>query len=176
MYILGIFVVYLGIGLGLLKTFDVFGIPHFLGKIGAAILLIFGALNVLGYIFPNFPIKFKIPNATHGRLAKLISKATLPATFLMGALVALFEFPCTGGPYLLVLGLLHDGEKFGMGFLYLILYNVIFVLPLIVILLLASDKILMTQAEKWKKHAAGKGKLLGGLAMIILAFVIFLTS
>ena len=40
---------------------------------------------------------------------------------ILGALVALFEFPCTGGPYLFVLTLLHDYANFWKGFWYLIL-------------------------------------------------------
>lgn len=175
-YIAGIFAVYFMIGVGLLRALDVFGIPHFLGKIGAVILILFGISVVLSYIFPSFPIKFKIPDSAHGPMAKLMSKASFPATFLLGAFVALFEFPCTGGPYLLVLGLLHDKATVGIGFAYLILYNLIFILPLTAILLLASDQALMSRAEKWKKTAAGKGKLAAGIAMILLALVIFWTA
>jgi len=147
-----------------------------LGKIGATILILFGISVILSYLFPSFPIKFKIPDSAHGPMAKLMSKASIPGTFLLGAFVALFEFPCTGGPYLLVLGLLHDKSTIGIGLVYLALYNLIFVLPLIAILLLASDPGLMSKAEQWKKMAAGKGKLVAGVAMILLALVIFWTA
>ena len=175
-YIAGIFVVYFLVGVGLLRALDVFGAPHFLGKIGATILILFGISVILSYLFPSFPIKFKIPDSAHGPMAKLMSKASIPGTFLLGAFVALFEFPCTGGPYLLVLGLLHDKSTIGIGLVYLALYNLIFVLPLIAILLLASDPGLMSKAEQWKKMAAGKGKLVAGVAMILLALVIFWTA
>lgn len=175
-YILGIFVVYFLIGIGLLRALDIFGVPHFLGKIGALILVLFGVSIILSYLFPSFPIKFKISDSAHGKMAKLINKASLPATFLLGAFVALFEFPCTGGPYLMVLGLLHDSAMVGIGIIYLILYNLIFILPLTVILLLASDPTLMNKAEQWKKTAAGKGKLVTGIVMILLALIIFLTN
>lgn len=175
-YVAGIFVVYFLIGVGLLRAFDVFGIPHVLGKVGATILMLFGVAVILSYIFPNFPIKFKIPDSAHGRMAKLMSKASIPGTFLLGAFVAIFEFPCTGGPYLLVLGLLHDDSTIGIGLVYLVLYNLIFILPLIAVLLLASDPNLMDKAQKLKKNAAGKGKLAAGIAMIVLAFIIFLTN
>ncbi|HEY9584337.1 MAG TPA: cytochrome c biogenesis protein CcdA [Candidatus Paceibacterota bacterium] len=175
-YVLGIFTVYFLIGLGLLRALDFFGAPHVLGKIGAVILVLFGVSVILSYLFPSFPIKFKIPDFIHGRFAKLISKASLPATFFLGVLVALFEFPCTGGPYLLVLGLLHDQSTIGIGLIYLLLYNLIFILPLIAILLLASDPALINKAEQWKKNAAGKGKLIAGTAMVILALIIFLSN
>jgi cytochrome c-type biogenesis protein len=175
-YILGIFVVYLLIGLGMLRVLSFFGAPHIIGRIGAGILLLFGSANVLSYLVPSFPIEFALPKFIKGRLADLMSKATIPATFFLGALVALFEFPCTGGPYLMILGLLHDSQTYGSGILYLLLYNAIFVLPLVAILLLASDKGLMDKAEDWKKKAAGKGKFYAGLAMIVLAIIILLVN
>jgi cytochrome c biogenesis protein CcdA len=118
-YIAGIFVVYFLIGVGLLRALDLFGVPHILAKIGALILLLFGTAFILSYLFPSFPIKFKIPESAHGRLAKLISQASLPAAFFLGVFVAIFEFPCTGGPYLMVLGLLHDKTTVGVGPVYL---------------------------------------------------------
>ncbi len=175
-YIFGIFAVYFLIGVGLLRALEVFGVPHILGKVGAIILLFFGVAVILSHLFPSFPIKFKIPDSVHGTMAKMIGKASLPAALLLGAFVGIFEFPCTGGPYLMVLGLLHDKATVNIGVIYLVLYNIIFVLPLVTILLLASDPMLMAKAEKWKKTAAGKGKIVAGVAMILLAFVIFLTA
>lgn len=175
-YIAGIFAVYFMVGAGLLRALEFFGVPHILGKIGALILLLFGIAVILSHLFPSFPIKFKIPDSAHGQMAKLIGKASLPAAFLLGAFVGIFEFPCTGGPYLMVLGLLHDKATVGIGLSYLILYNVIFILPLTAILLLASDPILVKKAEQWKKTAAGRGKLFAGVAMILLALVIFWTA
>ncbi len=172
-YISGILVVYVLIGLGMLRVLDIFGVPHFVTNFGAGILLFFGSSQILSYFYPHFPIEFKIPEFIKGRLAKLIKEASLLATFFLGVLVALFEFPCTGGPYLMILGLLHDSQTYGSGLLYLLLYNLIFIAPLVAILLLASDKTLFARAEEWKKKAAGRGKLFSGLAMILLALVIF---
>jgi cytochrome c biogenesis protein CcdA len=175
-YVFGIFAVYFLIGLGLLRVLDVFGIPNFMGKIGALILFIFGLLNVLSYVFPNFPIEFKIPKLIHGKMAILIGKASFVGCFLLGALVALFEFPCTGGPYLMILGLLHDGSEYLKGLMYLFVYNLIFVSPLVLLLIAGSNPALTSKVEGLKKSAAGAGKAWGGVAMIILAIVIFLVS
>jgi cytochrome c biogenesis protein CcdA len=176
-YIFGIFAVYLFIGLGLLRVLDFFGIPNFMGKVGATILLLFGLSNVLSYIFPNFPIEFKIPKSAHSKMAVFMGKASFVGSFILGALVALFEFPCTGGPYLLILGLLHDGGgAYIKGLGYLLIYNLIFVSPLVFLLIAASNKELTAKMEGLKKKAAGAGKMWGGLAMIILAFVIFFFS
>ena len=61
-YILGIFVVYFLIGLGILQALHIFGVPHFMSKIAAALLVLFGIINILEALFPKFPIRFSIPH------------------------------------------------------------------------------------------------------------------
>ena len=173
-YILGIFLVYMLIGLGILQVLHLFDTPHFMARIGAALLIALGLINLGNHYFPAFPVKLKIPHAAHGRIAGLMEKASLPSAFALGGLVGLCEFPCTGGPYLLVLGLLHDQATFAAGLGYLILYNVIFVLPLAIILLIASDRTLLEKVEGWKKQSAQGVRFWGGgIAMVALGLVIF---
>lgn len=173
-YILGIFIVYILIGLGLLQTLQVFNIPNFVAKIGALILIIVGAINLANVFLPAFPIKLKIPQATHHKIAGLMEKNSVPAAALLGALVGLFEFPCSGGPYLLVLGLLHDKATYVKGFIYLLFYNIVFILPLIVVLLIASNNRVLEKVRQWKKDNTRQMKLWSGLAMIALGVIIFL--
>src|SRR3989337_356321 len=144
-YILGIFLVYILIGLGLLQTLHLFSTPHFMAKVGAGLLIALGFINVINEFFPSFPVKLRIPHAAHRKMAELMEKASLPTAFLLGGLVGLCEFPCTGGPYLMVIGLLHDQATYFTGVAYLILYNVIFILPLVLILLFASDESLFAR-------------------------------
>src|SRR3990167_8246300 len=138
-YIFGLITVYILIGLGILQALHLFDTPHFMAKVGAALLIALGGINLINEFFPAFPIKLRIPQVAHAKMASLMNKASLPAVFLLGVLVGLCEFPCTGGPYLMVLGLLHDAQTQFRGFGYLIWYNLIFILPLVVILMIASD-------------------------------------
>jgi cytochrome c biogenesis protein CcdA len=174
LYILGIFVVYVLIGLGIIQALHLFNTPHFMAKVGASLLIAFGAINLINDIWPAFPIKLKIPQAAHLKIAELMEKSSMPAAFLLGALVGLCEFPCTGGPYLMVLGLLHDKATYFRGFAYLILYNFIFVLPLVVILLIASNSSLVEKVQYWKKENMRQVKFWSGLAMIALGVIILL--
>ncbi|KKU59484.1 MAG: hypothetical protein UX81_C0009G0014 [Parcubacteria group bacterium GW2011_GWA2_47_12] len=173
-YIAGLFVVYLFIGLGLLQALNLFGIPNFMGRLGAAAIIVFGILNLLGYLFPHIKWLPGIPQSMHQKMATLMEKVSLPAVFLVGALVALCEFPCTGGPYLLVLGLLHDTATYFKGFWYLIFYNILFVSPLILILLVASQRELLEKVSAWKHNNIGKAKLwIGGLMVALGIIIIF---
>ena len=173
-YILGLFTVYLLIGLGILQALHIFNTPHFMAKAGAALLVALGGINLINEFFPSFPVKLRIPQAAHNKMAALMNKASIPAVFLLGVLVGLCEFPCTGGPYLMVLGLLHDQGTYLAGVGYLLLYNFIFILPLVVILLIASDNALLEKVKSWKKAETKHMRLWGGIAMIVLGGIIFL--
>jgi len=171
-YVLGIFVAYFLIGLGILETLSFFNIPNFMGKLGSALLILLGAISLVNFFFPRFPIKLKIPDAAHSKMAALMEKASVPAAFALGGLVALCEFPCTGGPYLMILGLLHDTRTYLSGFGYLILYNLVFVAPLVLIFGIAANETLLTRVQTWRKENVRGMHLLGGLAMVFLGLLI----
>jgi len=173
-YIVGIFLVYVGIGLGILQALELLGTPHVMAKVGATILIVVGAIEIIGEFFPAFPIRLRIPRAAHRMVAMYMNKASLVAALGLGAFVGLFEFPCAGGPYLFILGLLHDGATFWLGLGYLLLYNLIFVLPLVIILAIASDTALLEKVNLWKKENNVRMRLWGGVAMAALGILIFL--
>ena len=172
-YIAGIFVVYLLIGLGLLQALHLFETPHFMAKVGAALLVALGILSVANEWVPAFPIRLGIPQAAHHKMAVLMERASVPTAFLLGGLVGLCEFPCTGGPYLMVLGLLHDQDTYATGVGYLILYNAVFILPLVLVLLLGSDKTLLDKVQAWQQQKRKAMRLGGGAAMVALGLLIF---
>ncbi len=172
-YILGLFLIYVLIGLGIFQVLHLFNTPNFMAKLGASLLIALGAINIINEFFPKFPIKLKIPNAAHHKMATLMERGSIPTAFLLGVLVGLCEFPCTGGPYLMILGLLHDRATYLSGFGYLFLYNLIFVLPLVIILLIASSKNLLEKVQGWQQQEKKLMRFGGGIAMIILGAIIF---
>jgi len=171
-YIFGVFTAYILIGLGILQALHIFNTPHFMGKLGALLLILLGLINLIGEIFPNSPIRLRIPKFSHTLIARVMERATVPAAFALGILVGLCEFPCTGGPYLMILGLLHDNVTYLKGVGYLLIYNLIFVLPLVIILALASRKYLLDKVEAWQNKEKRLMRLGGGIAMIILGIII----
>ena len=174
-YVSGLFLSYFLIGLGVFGTLQLFSAPRFMAKVGAVILIAFGVINILKDIFPKLPLGWimRLPKGSAGLIGKLLSKGSLPAIFSIGAVVGLFEFPCTGGPYLMVLGLLHDYSTYLKGLAYLFYYNLIFVLPLIIILLIASNKTLIEKIQAWQREERKIAKWGLPLAMIVLGVIIF---
>ncbi|MFA6295490.1 MAG: cytochrome c biogenesis protein CcdA [Candidatus Paceibacterota bacterium] len=172
-YIAGIFSAYLLIGLGILKVLHLFNTPHFMGKLGATLLIVFGVINILNEFFPKFPIKLKIPTATHTAMGRLMEKASFPAAFGLGLLVGICQFPCMGGPYLMVIGLLRDQVTYFSGFGYLVLYNLILIVPLVAVLWVTADKTIVDKMQEWKKSNMKGLKFWAGIAMIIIGILIF---
>ncbi|MEK7219177.1 MAG: cytochrome c biogenesis protein CcdA [Patescibacteria group bacterium] len=171
-YIIGIFTAYFLIGLGILKVLHLFNTPHFMGKLGATLLITFGVFNLIGRFFPAFPIKLKIPGVAHSAMGKLMDKASFPAVFGLGLLVGICQFPCMGGPYLMVIGLLRDQVTYMSGFGYLLLYNLLLIIPLVVVLFISADKLLVDKMQIWKRDNMRGLKLWAGIIMIILGVII----
>jgi cytochrome c biogenesis protein CcdA len=174
LYIAGIFSAYFLIGLGLLQVLHLFNTPHFMGRVGAALLIAFGIINIINRFFPEFPLKLKIPNVAHGAMGKLLERTSLAAAFGLGILVGICQFPCMGGPYLMVIGLLKDQVTYVKGFGYLLMYNLILIVPLIAVLVIAADKILLQKVQEWKKTNMNAVRLYSGIAMILVGLLVLL--
>lgn len=172
-YIFGIFSAYFLIGLGILRVLHIFNTPHFMGKLGATLLIVFGIINIINEFFPRFPIKLRLPAALHSTMAGLMEKTSVFAAFALGLLVGICQFPCMGGPYLMVIGLLRDQVTYVSGAGYLMLYNLILIVPLVAVLLVAADKSVLDKVQEWKLKNINQVRLWAGIAMIIIGFLIF---
>ena len=102
-----------------------------------------------------------------------MERASIPAAFGLGALVGICQFPCMGGPYLMVIGLLHDQVTYLSGLGYLMLYNLILIVPLVAVLWIAADKTIVDKVQEWKKTNMKGVRFWAGLAMIIIGILIF---
>lgn len=173
-YIVGLFFTYILIGLGIFQVLHLFNTPHFMARVGAIMLIVLGVLHLLNVLFPRFPLKIRLPQSLHQKMAGLMEKASIPTAFVLGALVGLCEFPCTGGPYLMVIGLLHDQSTYFKGLGYLLYYNLIFILPLVILMLIASNAGLLEKVQVWKRENLKGLKFWSGIAMILLGLLIFI--
>lgn len=171
-YILGIFIAYILIGLGILEALHLFGVPHFMGKLGALVMIALGALSLAAHYIPNFRWSPGIPQSAHLKMAELMKRSTMPALFALGVLVGLCEFPCTGGPYLMIIGLLHDSATYASGLGYLFLYNIVFILPLVLTLLIVGNEKVLEKINAWRKSEIGNIRLITGAAMVLLGILI----
>ena len=172
-YIIGIFLAYLLVGLGVFRVFT-FSTPHFSAIVGAILVSILGLVNIISY-FTEGRIKFSlgIPSSLKPKIMELIHTSTLPAAFIVGVIVGICSFGCTAGIYISIISLLLLKATYVLGFVYLILYNLMFIMPLIIILFIASNKKIVEKLEKMEAKEKHYLKLIAGIIMILLAILIF---
>lgn len=173
-YILGIYLTYFLIGLGLLKAFSLANSPHLMAKIGAFLVILLGAIHIKDYLFPGLPISLRVPKVGEHAIVQWAYRATLPAAFVLGVLVGLCTFPCSGGIYVAMISLLQSQVTYLKGVRYLLLYNLMFVLPLVLILMGASSKVLAGKLLHWEHVWKEKIHLLYGTTMVGVGGLILL--
>lgn len=170
-YVGVIFIVYFAIGLGILSTVRLSEDPHFVARVGSYLLIGLGMLNLIEYRWPQFPIKLHMPAVAHEKVNKLLKVATVPATIGVGFIVGLCTFPCSGGIYVSIITLLNAKTTLAWGLAYLTLYNFLFILPLVVILLAAGNRVTAKKWASWEREHALRFRLWFGLTMIALGMV-----
>lgn len=173
-YIAMIFLVYFAIGLGIMRAVRFSDDPHFVARAGAWLLIGLGAINLVEYFFPNFPLKLHMPAFAGTRAHQLIKQATFPATMAAGFLVGLCTFPCSGGIYVSIITLLNAKTTLAWGIGYLALYNVLFVLPLAVILLAVGNRSAAKTWARWEREHALRIRLWYGVVMVALGVIMLL--
>ena len=134
-----IFLGYLFYGIVLVQLFNSFALFLKANSLyiyrGLAILaMIIGALNIKDF-FTYHPGSFatEMPIFMRPKVKKIIQKVTSPlGAFITGFVITLFLLPCTMGPYIVASGLLAELGILG-ALPWLLYYNFIFILPMIII-------------------------------------------
>lgn len=170
-YTLVVFLVYFLAGIGILKIIQ--SIPSlniYITWIAVLFVFIFAVFEFIDFFraySPNKESLLKIPTRFKPLLEKTAKEGTLIATIILGALVSLVELPCTGGIYLGVLKIL-SGTSFRSGVSYLIIYNLIFVLPLFIITLLVFKGASPERLQKWTGSEKKWMKLSAGIVLVLI--------
>jgi cytochrome c biogenesis protein CcdA len=170
-YIAAVFIFYLLSGIGLFSFVLQFGVSQILFRAAAILAIILGLVNVIDVIRKNEGFILAIPASKKEVIERYIRDASLPGAFILGILVGIFELPCTGGIYLAILGMMSKTLTFNEGLPYLLLYNFIFVLPLIAILLVVAFGLAPETVNSWRVENRRILRLGIGLAMIAIGMV-----
>ena len=167
-YIFVIFLTYLAVGVGLLSGIMLFGQHHFFAILGSWLLIFLGLIHIKEYFFPRLPIHLRMPKFSSEKIKTKLEKATLPGIIVAAFLVGLCSVPCSGGIYAAITALLASQTTYFTGFLYLLLYNLMFVMPLIIFLAFAANPLTLAKIAKFRQKNERTEKLVMGLMMLIL--------
>ncbi len=171
LYIATIYLAYFLIGLGLMRAI-LFTNPHLMGRIGAWLVITLGLINVQDYFFPQLPIHLRISTIAHGTIQEWLRRATFPAAAVGGFLVGLCTFPCSGGIYVAIVGLLAARSTYLQGVGYLGLYNLAFVAPLLITLFAVANRRILHQVRLAEQSSRRRVRLASGLAMVATGVII----
>ncbi len=170
-YTAGVFLLYILSGFGILAAVRVLDIGAGFSIFAGAVAILAGMFMVLEGLTGRAVVPLAIPAGGSAILKRWSGRHTVSAAFGIGILTGFFELPCTGGVYLAVLGMLSSSPGIRtVG--ALLLYNTIFVLPLIVITLLVAGGLAPERIGRWREQYRQSLRLIIGLCMVGLGVFI----
>ncbi|MBI2137019.1 hypothetical protein HYU12_00705 [Candidatus Woesearchaeota archaeon] len=181
LYILAVYITYLLLGFGIFKLTFTAGLAIPVYWAAAVIAIVAGLFEIKDYfwygkgftlqIFPGGAKKIK----HYVKFMETVErKHTLTGLILpigLGVFVPFVELPCTGAPYFAILGMLAAG-KLGEAVPLLMLYNLVFILPLFIILGMVFFGATSKSMEKWRKEHRGLMRL--GIGLFLLALGLYM--
>jgi cytochrome c biogenesis protein CcdA len=186
----GVFIAYIIAGVGLMAGFrQLSGFPMVTKGIYLVIALLaflLGIISFYDYILyrrgQGAKMKLQLPMALKKKIHGIIrvqtrsSKAGFIGTFVLGFVIAATEVVCTGQVYLPTIGYIMTIPKLRVNaFLNLILYNIMFIIPLVGIFVAAFFGVTSERMALATKKHTGTVKLLTAILFIGLgAFLFFL--
>lgn len=189
-FVLGVFITYLMLGVGILRGIETASgtafISMILYPIAGIVAFIFGTYSVYDYTKikkgKTREMVLKLPKKVKEIIHWIIHKQSnikyfTVFAFFTGMLISMFEFVCTGQVYLPTIIYIMGIPNYQMqAFGYLVLYNLMFITPLILIFIAAyfgvSDKKLKSIL---KKHV-GLIKILTAVMFFVLAILMIVLT
>ncbi len=173
-YITVVYLTYMLAGLGLIwfqSILITLGVSLYVGVAIGLITIFFGLVEVKDFFWYGKGFSLQIDPKYAKMIKEKAKKVSTVGAIFLGALVAVVELPCTGGPYLAITALL--AQRFDWtALVYLLIYNFIFVLPLIIILLLAYFGVSPKTMKSWKQSNRKWMRLGIGMVLILLGLFI----
>lgn len=185
-FILAVFLTYLLVGIGILlfvRELEAYPLMSSVVRISIAGLAIaFGSLSLYDYyLFRKRgakAMKLQMPRALKRRTHAIIRKTRraafiIPFAFAVGIVISLFELGCTGQIYVPTIAYVMGEPGLQVqAFLYLILYNLMFILPLLAIFGLASLGVRSRKLAEFGRRHTGKTKIILAAILFILAVLL----
>ena len=117
---------------------------------------------------------FKRVETRKGLFGDYVRMATLPAAFILGILAGILGFTCTGGIYISILGLMGQGMTLNAGLQWLVLYNLVYILPLILVTLVVAYGVPPERADRLRTRYKRPLRVIISVVLIALGVVILL--
>jgi cytochrome c biogenesis protein CcdA len=186
-FTLGVFLAYLAVGLGFYKVLDLLSdLLTMLGRwvygltgLFCAVLAVFSFLDFLKARRGKIgDMSLNLPHSLRMRINAVIrkgrrSQAFVAGSFVTGVVVSFLELACTGQVYLpTIIFVVSLPEMRVRALLFLVLYNLLFILPLVVVFVLAYYGTGSKQLTRFLQQKAAMVKL--GMTLLFAALATWL--
>ena len=176
-YILAVYITYFLAGIGLLLFIQKLGIAQPLSVFVGSLVIILGLIEIKDFFWYGKGISLSIAPRYVKYIEKRAKNLTTWGAILLGAFVAAVELPCTGGPYLAITTWIAQSKVIPVkALIYLLVYNFIFVLPLIIILALVYFGVKVQKIKRWKQNYRRWMRLAIGLILVALGILLILIA
>ena len=167
LYVGAVLVTYFIIGLGLFSFLSWLGRDHLVSRVAVVIALVMALWMLKDVFLPGVGPSMMAPGGTHGRMQKAMERGGLAGMLIAGVLVGICTVPCSGAIYLDVVAVLHASGGGLTGLALLALYNVAFIVPLLILLLAVSNRRVLGQLGRWNRANSPWVKV--GLSLLVIA-------
>ena len=171
-YMAAVFIFYFLSGVGIFTVVQTTGLVSGFSLVAGIIALIFAIIMIKDAILPGRGLSLAIPESRKETINRFVEKSSIPAAFILGILVGMFELPCTGGIYLSIISMISLKTNLAGGLWYLFIYNIAFVFPLLVIIGLIYWGIPPERVNEWRIDQRRSLRLIIGLIMLVFAIMI----
>ena len=167
LYVGAVWITYFLIGLGLFSFLAWLGEDHLVTRVAVILALVMALWMIKDIIFPGWGHAMAAPHATHGWMRKAMERGGPAGMLIAGVLVGICVVPCSGAIYLDIVAVLHASGGGVTGISLLALYNIAFIVPLLVLLGAMSNRRVLGQLGRWNRTNSPWVK--AGLALAVIA-------
>jgi cytochrome c biogenesis protein CcdA len=170
LYVGAVVITYFLIGLGLFSALAWFGQDHIVARVAAVLALVMAVWMLKDVFLPGYGPTMAAPSGTHGWMNKAMQRGGLAGMLLAGVLVGICTVPCSGAIYLDVIAVLRASGGGIVGLALLALYNIAFILPLLLFLLFVSNRRVLGTLGRWNKQNGTVVKTVLALGVVLMSF------
>jgi len=150
-------------------------ISHIIKYIIIALIWLAALVNIKDFFWYGKGFSLGVSKKEVPILMRLIQKVDWTTTILLGVLVTLFELPCSLPLYVGAIAVMSSSFHYLYTIGYLLLYNIMFVTPLIIVyaVLVKSHHIfeakdIQERANRWMKLSMGIAQIIIGIVLLLI--------
>jgi cytochrome c-type biogenesis protein len=175
LYVGAVWITYFLIGLGLFGFLAWLGQDHLVARVASVMALVMAVWMLKDVFLPGWGPTMAAPSGTHGWMNRAMQRGGLAGMLIAGVLVGVCTVPCSGAIYIDIIAVLHASGGGPVGLALLGLYNIAFIMPLLLFLLFVSNRRVLGTLGRWNRRNGAVVKSVLALGVVAMSFGLLLS-